>query len=734
MAQNPQFRTHEKIKKLLNERSIHDAIMALENLPGLKKNPAVADLLGKQKETYKYMIHYTLEGFIDEGRVKTISDIISSLQFINDYLLREALATDSSDIYFSTLRLERLRHSDLKGKIDRYRKAQTMDNLSHEANGSSEFRKEADEALSELFDYVWTMYGDRSSDYEVLLHAMKDPDLPFEFKSQIISALLLGNLKYFDRKGLDTLLDIYDADISPRLTARAMTAIVMILAANAERINSDMALSARLETWKDSIVAYRQLREIVMSLIRARDTERISNKMKNEVLPELMKLRPEILSKFRSLSENSDLSMLEENPEWEEIMSKNGLGDKLKELTEMQMDGGDVMMMAFSNLKSYPFFNSVSNWFLPFSTRHHELPATFSEDSGFFYKFLDMEGVMCDSDKFSFALSLSRMPEEQRKMITEKMDGQMDQLKEALADKRFKSSAPEFDTEVTRYVRDIYRFFKLSRRKNDFIDPFAAPLDFMSLPIVNDILANSEILNLVGTFYFKRGYYTEALPILLKLDSETSGLSEEDPQLWEKIGYCYHALGKIEKALEWYRKAEFIHPDSKWLLKKIAVCFRLLEKYVDAAEYYAKALEFSPENHNLLINFGYSLAESGKYQEALVNFYHADYVKPDQPQTLRAIAWVELLNGDFGKSMEVYQKLKLIDETKPSDLINEGHSNLLSGNLKGATTCYRLATKTSGFSMEDLEKELLKDSDSIELLKPHKEMIRLILDNIKFEG
>lgn len=734
MTQNPHFRTYGEIKELLNARSVHDAIITLEKQPGLKKNPAVADLLGRQKETYRYLIHYAIEGFNDEGRMKTLSDIVSSLNFINDYLLRESLATDSSDIYFSTMRLERLRNSDLKEKIERYRNARTMDLLSHEANGSSDYRKDADDALSGIFDYIWTMFGSKPADYDSLFQSMKDPDLPFEYKSQIISALLLGNLKFFDRKGLDTLLDIYDADISPRITARAMTAIVILLATHAERIESDMSLSSRLAVWKDSIVAYRQLREIVMSLIRARDTERISNKMKNEVLPELMKLRPEILSKFRNLSENSDLTMLEENPEWEEIMSKNGLGDKLKELTEMQMDGGDVMMMAFSNLKSYPFFNAVGNWFLPFFPRHSDLPSIFPEDSGFIYSFLDMEGVMCDSDKFSFALSLSRMPEEQRKMITEKLDGQMEQLKEAMADRKFKSSTPEFDTEVTRYVRDIYRFFKLYRRKGDFSDPFATPLDFMSLPIVSEILANSEILNLVGTFYFKRGYYLEALPILLKLDAETSGLSDEDPQLWEKIGYCYHALGKIEKALEWYRKAEFIHPDSKWLIKKIAVCFRLLEKYEDAAEYYAKALTFSPENYNLLMNFGYSLAESGKFQDALVNFYHADYIKPDQPQTMRAIAWVELLNGNFGKSIELYQKLKLTDETKPSDLINEGHGNLLSGNLKGASRCYRMAAATSGFSMKDLEKELLKDAETIAPLKPYKEMLLLILDNIKFEG
>ena len=74
-----------------------------------------------------------------------------------------------------------------------------------------------------------------------------------------------------------------------------------------------------------------------------------------------------------------------------------------------------------------------------------------------FNEILDMEGVMCDSDKFSFAFSLNSMPESQRKMVAERMGSQMAQFKEAMADRKLKSSVPEFDNEVTRYVRDILR-------------------------------------------------------------------------------------------------------------------------------------------------------------------------------------------------------------------------------------------------------------------------------------
>ena len=175
------------------------------------------------------------------------------------------------------------------------------------------------------------------------------------------------------------------------------------------------------------------------------------------------------MKKLKNVSEESDIEMLDINPEWEELLNKNGLGDKLKELTEMQMEGGDVMMVAFSNLKTFPFFNTVGNWFLPFSSNHSEVVESAGTHFASFSQILDMEGVMCDSDKYSFALSIGKMPDAQRNMIAERIDSQMSQLKEAIGDRNLKSSVPEFDGEVTRYVRDIYRFSNYSEKRESLM-------------------------------------------------------------------------------------------------------------------------------------------------------------------------------------------------------------------------------------------------------------------------
>lgn len=729
MADKKAHDTHTRIATLLGDRKLKDALSELADALAYRNDPVLGDLLKKQEETYRYLIHYMVEGYADSDRTRMLGEIVSTLHFVNDSILRNEVITDSPDMYSSTLRFERVRKATVAGRLEECRNAGSLAALARESGGNAGIMHEADNALLSLFASVWTMFGASTHDYNALVETVKDPDVDFAVKAQIISALMLGNLRYFDRKGLAALLDIYDADVSPKLTARAIVAVLMVIAANPERVKAEPSLAARLSLWSDDILLYSRLREAVMAVIRARDTERISSKMKNEVLPELMKLKPEILNKLKDASEAADVDMLEVNPEWEEVLSKNGLGDKLKELTEMQMEGGDVMMMAFSNLKSFPFFNTVANWFLPFSSSHHEVNIGEGSDLSVFSRMLDMEGVMCDSDKYSFAFSLARMPEAQRKMMSERLGDQMEQLQQAIDEKRLQMPNPEFGAEVTRYVRDLYRFFKLFRRKEDFADPFAKPLDFESLPYVADVLADNEVVSLVGEFYFKRGYYAEALPLLTLVERNGA----QSALMWEKIGYCHNALGDINRAMIWYRKAELLNPDSQWLVKKMALASRLQGDYATAAEYYQKALQSDPDNYRLLISTGNCLVEAGDYAAASGHYYHADYISPDRPSTWRAIAWAELMAGNTDKSLAYYDRLMESTACTPADHLNRGHALLVKHDLKNAAECYRRAARHHDFGIGKLEETLSADTRTLEKLGVDPAVLPLLLDKVKFD-
>lgn len=727
MALSKNSLIHSKIKDLLEEGKLHEVFKIIKKEHILSTRPELSDKINRLEVTYKYLIHYFVEGYQDSGREEMLNGIINELNAINDTIVRESMLRDDSGLYFSTKRYENIRKANLASRLSFYKEAYSKSLLASETPSYLEYRKEADDALIELFYYIWTMFGASSQEYGKLVDEIKSPEMPFEFKAQVIAALFLGLMNYYDRNALSALLDIYENDLSQKLSARALVAIILTVAKYPERIKNDNSIKARFLLWQDSLISYTRLREVIMNIVRTRDTERISSKMQNEVMPELMKLRPEILGKLKDFSRDADMEMLEMNPEWEELLNKTGLGDKLRELNEMQLEGGDVMMMAFSNLKNFPFFNSLPNWFLPFSSSHSDVEGK-TKDLKQFSELLDLEGVMCDSDKYSFAFSLAVMPEAQRNMMMGKMNEQVSQLKEVLAEKKLKSSVPEFDMEVTRFMRDIYRFYKLFPKKREFYDPFMKPIDFMSLPVLNELLQDEEIIRLVGEFYFKRGYYSEALSLLMVMENK-----KDDPSLWEKIGYCYNGLNNISEALKWYKKAELINPESLWLIKKLAVCSRMMGKFEEAAEYYSKALAADPENYSLLMSAGNCMLESGNIQGAIANFYHADYVSPDKKSTWRAIAWAELLNKNLEKSLSYYNKLLSDDSPAPNDFLNAGHLFYLSGNIKKAIESYKTCATVQGYSLEKLEEDFVKDMPVIIEAGGKEKELLLILDKIKYD-
>lgn len=718
---------HKKIKNLLEVGKLHEVFMMIKKERLLSSHPELSDKITRLEETYRYLMHYFVEGYPDAGREDMLNGIINELNTINDSLIREYRLLDDSDIYYATKRFENIRKTNLAASLHTYKEAYSKALLANGTNDYLEFRKAADDALVSLFYYVWTMFGSPEYEYRSIVHEVKSSEMPFEFKAQMISALLLGLMNYYDRNALTALLDIYEDDLSQKLSARALVAILLVVAKYPERIKNDKAIKARFSLWQDSLISYTRLREVLMNIVRTRDTERISSKMQNEVMPELMKLRPEILGKLKDFSHDADMEMLDMNPEWEELLNKTGLGDKLRELSEMQLEGGDVMMMAFSNLKSFPFFNNLPNWFLPFSSSHSDVEGK-AEDLKQFSELLDLEGVMCDSDKYSFAFSLASMPKKQRDMMIGKMNEQVSQLKEVLAEKKLKSSVPEFDIEVTRFMRDIYRFYKLFRKKAEFYDPFMKPFDFMSLPVLNELLQDEDIISLVGEFYFKRGYYSEALSLLMVLENK-----KDDPSLWEKIGYCHNGLNNITEALKWYKKAELINPDSLWLIKKLAVCSRMTGKFEEAAEYYSKALAADPENYSLLMSAGNCMLESGNISGALANFYHADYVSPDKKSTWRALAWAELVNKNIEKSRFYYDKLLADSSPSTNDLLNSGHLYYLSGDVKKALESYKQCITSPGYNLKKLEEDISKDMPVILEAGGKENEVLLILDKIKYD-
>lgn len=716
------------MKNALEEKDLYKAVNLLKSNNDYAKNPKTLDSLRRIEETYKYLVHYFVEGIEDNSREEIIDELILRIYALNDSFFAESILSESPDIYSSTKRLVNLRKISLNKLFEDLSKKKTL--IETTDNPEQTLLRESEEIEVDLFSYIWTMHGADKKDYEIIGKYFDERISDETVYSHLVSALLLENLVYLDLNSLNLLIDIYEKDYSEAISARTLVSVMLILSKYKDIVIKDRKIVSRLSLWNDSILNQTRIKEVLMNIIRSIDTKRISDKLQKEIIPELMKLRPDILNQMKNMTGESDLEMLAENPEWEEMFEKSGISDKLKEITEMQMEGGDVMMLAFSNLKNFPFFNETANWFLPFTFIHSSLSHLKSPEMEPLTSLLQKDRSMCDSDKYSFALSMNQMPKAQRDIMFGRMTEQLSQLKEMMKDEGGTVSNPDFKWEVTKFVRDLYRFFKLNKRKTDFEDPFASPIDITSLHFFDELTNNEELIKPITDFYFKNGYYKEALP-LLKFQEENFGA---EPMIWEKIGYCHNALKNISEALIWYKKAELFNPDSLWLIKKLAVCNRILNNFKDASEYYLRALEAEPENYHLIMSAGNCFLENGEYKKALSQYYHAGYLKDNHPSPLRAAAWTEMLDGNLKKSLSLYERLITMGSAETDDFLNAGHSAFIKKDYKKALTFYRHFVSLNKGDFNKLEKAISDDKETLARLGADFSSLRFLIDNLKFDN
>jgi hypothetical protein len=74
------------------------------------------------------------------------------------------------------------------------------------------------------------------------------------------------------------------------------------------------------------------VREVIMQLIRSRNTDSLSKRMQEEILPEMIRLTPQIRNKLDLDKLLGESLKDDQNPEWQEIFEDTpGLKDKIPE-------------------------------------------------------------------------------------------------------------------------------------------------------------------------------------------------------------------------------------------------------------------------------------------------------------------------------------------------------------------------------------------------------------------
>ena len=678
----------ERIKELLLDSSLKEALEQIQAQMAGVTDWSILSRFEDIDRSYKYMLQYFSQGSPDDHRISVYHQLVRRSLILNDDVLQARLQPESMLLYYQHLRsrlsssetIEGIR-KDLESFVD------NQDTNTHE------------HSLAMLFDLIWTNGQWSSQDSASLLELIDSPLVMEDDSALVISAVTLSLMERFDPLKCLFLCQAAQ-NLSLAVSIRALTGLAVSLLGYKDILPYFPEVKDRITLLQDVPGIRERMLKVQMALLLCRETKEIDRRMREEFIPTMLR-NPKLGDLMREELEREDVS-----PDWMEWIEKPEIKDKLMQMTELQMEGADVYMSTFSNLKNYPFFRSISNWFRVFSMDQPDVKSAFGTEgvSSTIGKSMLSSHVFCNSDKYSFALTFSQIPREQREMISGQLN---DEAIESIEEKNSSPVAADITEKflARQYAQDLYRFFNLFSRRHEFKDPFTTDLNLLIDTPLSILLQTDDSEQKIAAWLLQKNYYTEAVAAYRLMERNANPYST-DYRFYQQLGYALQRIQAYKDALESYRRSDILQPNNNWTMRHSAQCLRILGEPSEALDLLLEAEKNSADNLSLQIQIGDCLVDLKRYDEALTRFFKVDYLKPDYPKAWRAIGWCAFLAGRYDRSIEYYNKL-LASKPTGNDCLNAGHAYLLSHNIQMAVSLYRQCGSIMG--KEVFEAEFEKD-------------------------
>lgn len=724
----------EYVFNLLENHRLKEALVQIHAMASQCSSWQLRTDVETLQTTYDLMLQYNAKGIKDPKQKDMYNKIFRSAYEMAERTHIMKNSTSSFALYYDLIRTyEHAKPhtlSELQMQLEAYTEdAATAPLIYSDANRCKSelagIRERHEKALNELFERTWvSLYWTEAEAQEAqtLLNSLL---VPVNDLCVFISAVTMSQSRIFDIRKYMLLLEAYNHP-DPMVNQRAIVGIVITALFHEHRIMMYPEARAKLSLLNEDADFIKNLHTIQIQLQLSRETQKIDRKMREEIIPEMMK-NVNIMRNMKFGFEETDEN--DRNPDWEQAFEQSGLGDKIREMNDLQLEGADVYMSTFAQLKGYPFFREPHNWFYPFDRMHssiiHQVGLNQTSESSVLSIILQ-SGFFCNSDKYSFCFTIAQLPQGQRDMMLSQMTPQdQSDFMEEKNSASLKQYAERPDVISNQYIHDLYRFFKLSQRRNEFHNIFQEEIALHRNPVLKELLSAPELLVAVADFHFRKEHPAEALELYRILIDR----KQANADIFQKTGFCLQKEKRYQEAVDAYLKADMLKPDHLWTLRHLATCYRQMKNFDAALEYYHRVETIQPENHNVLFYTASCLAEQKRYEDALQYFFKLDFLENNCMKAWRGIGWCSFVSGKHEQAMKYYDKL-LASKPLATDYLNAGHVAWVLGNIEKAAGLYGKAMAESGSKDAFLE---IFDRDRNSLLKQGiaAEEIPLMLDMIE---
>jgi tetratricopeptide (TPR) repeat protein/2-polyprenyl-3-methyl-5-hydroxy-6-metoxy-1,4-benzoquinol methylase len=156
-------------------------------------------------------------------------------------------------------------------------------------------------------------------------------------------------------------------------------------------------------------------------------------------------------------------------------------------------------------------------------------------------------------------------------------------------------------------------------------------------------------------------------------------------------GIMSHRSGRIDEAIQWYRKSLEVNPENTTALSNMGFALQTKGNLDEAIACLQKAISIKPDFVEAHSNLGNALKDQGELDEAVISFQKAISIKPDFAEAHSNLGNSLQDQGKLDEAVASYQKAISIKPDYLDAYHNLAHLLLLQGKIVLAFKCYKKA-------------------------------------------
>lgn len=652
------------------------AIMELDTYLMAWPNQQTREKLDTLKSEYDLMAEYWMQGATDPERDQ---QYIRLLQRIYVLMANIAIHRHMSATSFLQQLHRNARQTGQPMNLDSIR--QEMENFVSEVamielepehtrkNKSQALYKAHQQQMNLLFNFLLTSNIWTDGIGRVMEDLLVSPTVDTIDQQLLVSAVMLSLMNRFDIVKFRTLVGVYRKSADEHVRQRALVGWVLGLDDSMQNTYPEQRKLV-LELLKSKRVCA-ELTELQIQMIYAMGAEADTKTIKSEIMPDILKNQ-----NFRVTKQG--IEEVEDDP-LEDVLHPDAAERRMEKLeqsfqrmVDMQRKGADIFYGGFSQIKRYPFFYDISNWFVPFYMQHPDIVQFIEKsENNHFLQSLLTRGPFCDSDKYSFLIAFQEVANYLPDSVRQTMkygEGSMGEM------------SPNDDERLTpayfrrNYLMDMYRFFNLFPNRQPFFNPFTRS----GLQVATCFFFCSDLFKATPL----EAYKPEVVRVMKKnmYDYEATVLLKSIPESMRDVQY-YLWMGDYSAALE-------LEPNNERALSARARFYFSEGLYGFANNDYERLLMLHPGKVSYMLNKVVCQVNMEEYDDALKLLYQLNYEHEDDVNIRRVLAWALTCDGKLEQADNLYQQLTSDDSATAEDYLNKGYCQWLLGRIKEADACF----------------------------------------------